>query len=112
MPGESLFQTLQKIATALHRLDVQAEEIRELRAVVTSGFDKLQGQTARLEGQIADLRERLARLEASREADRSQAQADLARFKLEVERAQIQLSRQPSLQAEPPTRPEGSEEGT
>jgi uncharacterized protein involved in exopolysaccharide biosynthesis len=86
MPGESILQTLQKIATAVHRLDVLAEDLRELRITVRARLD-------RLEEQIADIRERLARLEASRDADRAQMQADVARFKTEVERAELRLTR-------------------
>jgi hypothetical protein len=55
MPGASILQTLQKIATVVHRLDVLAEDLRELRTVVSTRIE-------RLEGQVADLRERLARL--------------------------------------------------
>jgi uncharacterized protein involved in exopolysaccharide biosynthesis len=86
MPAEGVLQTIQKIATAVHRLDEIAEDVRELRLTVGSRLEKL-------ESQMADLRERLARLEASREADRAQMQADLARFKAEVERAELHLSK-------------------
>jgi uncharacterized protein involved in exopolysaccharide biosynthesis len=86
MPGESILQTLQKIATAVHRLDALAEDLRELRSTVRARLD-------RLEEQLADVRERLARLEASRDADRAQMQADLARFTTEVERAELRLTR-------------------
>ena len=86
MPGASILQTLQKIATVVHRLDALAEDLRELRTAVSARIE-------RLEGQVADLRERLARLEASREADRAQMQADLARFSAEVERAELRLTR-------------------
>ena len=86
MPAESVLQTLQKIATAVPRLDQAAEDLREVRPSVA-------GRLERMEGQFADVRERLARLEASREADRAQMQADLARFKSEVERAEVRLSK-------------------
>ena len=86
MPGASILETLQKIATVVHRLDSLAEDLRELRTAVSTRIE-------RLEGQVADLCERLARLEASREADRAQMQADLARFSAEVERAELRLTR-------------------
>ena len=98
MPGASFLQTLQKIATVVYRLDVLTEDLRELRTVVSTRIE-------RLEGQVADLRERLARLEASREADRAQMQADLARFSAEVERAELRLTRllpRGGEQSEPP----------
>ncbi len=79
-------QTLQKIATIVHRLDAVTEDVRELRKVVDAGFEKLQRESA-------DMRERLARLEALRDADRAQMQAELARFKAEVERAEMKLAR-------------------
>jgi uncharacterized protein involved in exopolysaccharide biosynthesis len=79
MPGAGLLETLQKIATAVHRLDALAEDVRELRTAVSARLE-------RLEEQLADMRERLARLEASRDADRAQMQAELARFKIEIER--------------------------
>src|SRR5438552_17991603 len=87
MAAESFLQSLQKIATAVHRLDEVAEHLREVRVSVAARLEKL-------EEQLAQVRERLARLEASREADRAQMQADLARFKSEVERAELRLSRQ------------------
>ena len=99
MPGESFLQTLQKIATAVHRLDALAEDLRELRTVVSTRLE-------RLEGQLTDIRERLARLEASREADRAQMQADLARFKAEVERAELRLTRLLPTRGEQSTPPE------
>ncbi|HEV8715287.1 MAG TPA: hypothetical protein VGX03_20955 [Candidatus Binatia bacterium] len=99
MPGESVLQTLQKIATAVHRLDVLAEDLRELRTTVRVRLD-------RLEEQLVDVRERLARLEASRDADRAQMQADLARFKMEVERAELRLTRLLHAQGEQPALPE------
>jgi predicted nuclease with TOPRIM domain len=86
MPGESLLQTLQKIATIVHRIDTLTEEVRELRTSTTGRFE-------RLEAQMGDMRERLARLEASRAADRSQMEADLSRFRTEVERAELRLER-------------------
>jgi uncharacterized protein involved in exopolysaccharide biosynthesis len=86
MPGAGLLETLQKIATAVHRLDALAEDVRELRTAVSTRLE-------RLEEQLADMRERLARLEASRDADRAQMQAELARFKIEVERAELRLTR-------------------
>jgi uncharacterized protein involved in exopolysaccharide biosynthesis len=86
MPGAGLLETLQKIATAVHRLDALAEDVRELRTAVSARLE-------RLEEQLADMRERLARLEASRDADRAQMQAELARFKIEVERAELRLTR-------------------
>ena len=99
MPGASLLQTLQKIATVVYRLDALAEDLRELRAAVSARIE-------RLEGQVADLRERLARLEASREADRAQMQADLARFSAEVERAELRLTRLLPRGGEQPEPPE------
>lgn len=36
MAGEGLLQTLQKIATAVHRLDTLAEDLRELRTTVSA----------------------------------------------------------------------------
>jgi uncharacterized protein involved in exopolysaccharide biosynthesis len=99
MPGASILETLQKIATVVHRLDSLAEDLRELRTVVSARIE-------RLEGQVADLRERLARLEASREADRAQMQADLARFSAEVERAELRLTRLLPRGAEQPELPE------
>lgn len=96
MPGETILQTLQKIATAVHRLDVLAEDLRELRTTVRARLD-------RVEEQLGDVRERLARLEASRDADRAQMQADLARFKTEVERAELRLTRLLPTQGNPPT---------
>jgi uncharacterized protein involved in exopolysaccharide biosynthesis len=98
MPGESILQTLQKIATAVHRLDALAEDLRELRTTVGARLDR--------EEQFADVRERLARLEASRDADRAQMQADLARFKTEVERAELRLTRLLQTQREQPALPE------
>jgi len=86
MPGAGLLETLQKIATAGHRLDALAEDVRELRTAVCARLEKL-------EEQLADMRERLARLEASRDADRAQMQAERARFKIEVERAELRLTR-------------------
>ena len=44
MPGESILQTLQKIATAVHRLDVLAEDLRELRTTVRSRLDRVEEQ--------------------------------------------------------------------
>jgi uncharacterized protein involved in exopolysaccharide biosynthesis len=86
MPGAGLLETLPKIATAVHRLDALAEDVRELRTTVSARLE-------RLEEQLADMRERLARLEASRDADRAQMQAERARFKIEVERAGLRLTR-------------------
>lgn len=103
MPAENILQTLQKVASALHRLDLQKEEIRELREVVNTGFDKLGAQ-------VADLRERMARLEAFREADRSQMQTDLARFKAEVERAEFRIARLLPARAESPALPDDENE--
>jgi uncharacterized protein involved in exopolysaccharide biosynthesis len=99
MPGERILETLQKIATAVHRLDVLSEDLRELRTAVGTRLD-------RLEGQLADVRERLARLEASRDADRAQMQADLSRFKAEMERAELRLTRLLQSRAERPPLPE------
>jgi uncharacterized protein involved in exopolysaccharide biosynthesis len=99
MPGARILETLQKIATVVHRLDALAEDLRELRTVVSTRIE-------RLERQVADLRERLARLEASREADRAQMQADLARFSAEVERAELRLTRLLPRGAEQPEPPE------
>jgi uncharacterized protein involved in exopolysaccharide biosynthesis len=86
MRGEGLLETLQKIATVIHRLDTLTEDLRELRTTVT-------GRLERLEGHLADIRERIARLEASREADRAKMQSDLARFQAEVERTEMRLAR-------------------
>jgi septal ring factor EnvC (AmiA/AmiB activator) len=88
MAAESILQTLQKLATAIHRLDELADDLRELRVAATGKLDKV-------DSQLADLRERVARLEACREADRSHLQADLARFKAEVERVELRLGRLP-----------------
>src|SRR5215475_5475831 len=99
MPGASILETLQKIATAVHRLDTLAEDVRELRTVVSARLE-------RLEGQLADMRERLARLEASRDADRAQMQAELARFKMEVERAELRLTHLLPARGEQSTPPE------
>jgi uncharacterized protein involved in exopolysaccharide biosynthesis len=103
MPGERILETLQKIATAVHRLDVLSEDLRELRAAVGTRLD-------RLEGQLADVRERLARLEASRDADRAQMQADLARFRAEMERAELRLTRLLQARPEQPWLPEQGEQ--
>ena len=65
MPGERVLETLQKIATAVHRPDALSEDLRELCMAVGTRLE-------RLEGQLAGVRERLARLEASRDADRPQ----------------------------------------
>jgi len=94
MPPEGILQTVQKIATAVDRLDEVAEAIRELRL-------SMAGRLERLESHVADVRERLARLEASREADRAQMQADLARFKAEVEQAELHLTKLLPKTAEP-----------
>jgi uncharacterized protein involved in exopolysaccharide biosynthesis len=102
MPGERILQTLQKIATAVHRFDALAEDLRELRTTVTARLE-------RLEGQLADMRERLARLEASRDADRAQMQADLARFKAEMERAELRSTRLLQAHGERPRLPEQGE---
>ena len=51
MAGERILETLQKIATAVHRLDRLTEDLRELRTTVTARLEKL-------EGQLADVRER------------------------------------------------------
>jgi uncharacterized protein involved in exopolysaccharide biosynthesis len=99
VPGERILETLQKIATAVHRLDRLTEDLRELRTTVTTRLEKL-------EGQLADVRERLARLEASRDADRAQMQADLARFGAEVERAELRLARLLQARAEQTTLPD------
>jgi hypothetical protein len=99
MRGENLLQSLQRIATFVHRLDELTEDQRELKTTVS-------GRLERLEGQLADLRERLARLEASRDGDRAQMQADLALFKLEVERAELRFSRRSRTPGEPPALPE------
>jgi uncharacterized protein involved in exopolysaccharide biosynthesis len=99
MPGAGLLETLQKIATAVHRLDALAEDVRELRTAVSARLE-------RLEEQLADMRERLARLEASRDADRAQMQAELARFKIEVERAELRLTRLLPVRGEQSTPPE------
>jgi hypothetical protein len=99
MPGTGLLETLQKIATAVHRLDALAEDVRELRTAVSARLE-------RLEEQLADMRERLARLEASRDADRAQMQAERARFKIEVERAELRLTRVLPARGEQPAPPE------
>lgn len=44
MPGESILQTLQKIATVVHRLDTLAEDVRELRTTVRSRVDRFEEQ--------------------------------------------------------------------
>jgi uncharacterized protein involved in exopolysaccharide biosynthesis len=103
MPGERILETLQKIATAVHRLDTLSEDLRELRTAVGTRLE-------RLEGQLADVRERLARLEASRDADRAQMQADLSRFKAEMERAELRLTRLLQTRAEQPPLPEQGEQ--
>jgi uncharacterized protein involved in exopolysaccharide biosynthesis len=105
MPGERILETLQKIATAVHRLDALSEDLRELRTAVGTRLE-------RLEGQLADMRERLARLEASRDADRAQMQADLSRFKAEMERAELRLTRLLRIRAEQPPLPEQGEQET
>jgi hypothetical protein len=53
MPGESILQTLQKVATALHRLDVQA-----LEAMREADRSQMQADLARfkLEVDRAELR--------------------------------------------------------
>ena len=101
MPGEGLLETLQKIATVVHRLDALADDLRELRTTMTARLEKM-------EGHLSDMRERLARLEAARDADRAQMQAELSRFKAEVERAELKLARllPPSPQNEPRSLPE------
>jgi uncharacterized protein involved in exopolysaccharide biosynthesis len=99
VPGERLLETLQKIATAVYRLDRLAEDLRELRTTVTARVE-------RLEGQLADVRERLARLEASRDADHTRMQADLARFGAEVERAELRLTRLLQMRAAQPPLPD------
>jgi septal ring factor EnvC (AmiA/AmiB activator) len=104
MPGECILETIQKIATAIHRLDALAEDLRELRTAVGTRLD-------RLEGQLADVRERLARLEASRDADRAQMHADLSRFKAEIERAELRLTRLlQSRVGQPPLPVQGDQE--
>jgi uncharacterized protein involved in exopolysaccharide biosynthesis len=103
MPGERILETIQKIATAIHRLDALAEDLRELRTAVGIRLD-------RLEGQLADVRERLARLEASRDADRAEMQADLSRFKAEMERAELRLTRLLQPRAQPPLPEQGDQE--
>ena len=103
MPGERILETLQKIATAVHRLDALSDDLRELRTAVGTRLE-------RLEGQLADVRERLARLEASRDADRAQMQADLARFKAEMERAELRLTRLLQTRPEQPRLPEQDEQ--
>ena len=86
MSPVGILDTLQRLATSLHRLDELTDDVRTLRNTMTSRAD-------RLEQQVGDLRERLARLEASREADRAVMQADLARFKADVERAELRLTK-------------------
>lgn len=87
MLTEGLLQTLQRVATAVHRLDEVTAGVRELRSFVMERLEKL-------DDQVAELRERLARLEAARDADHAQMLADVARFKAEVERAELRLTRQ------------------
>ncbi len=43
MPGERILETLQRIATAVHRLDVLSEDLRELRTAVGTGWIGLRG---------------------------------------------------------------------
>jgi hypothetical protein len=84
---DGLVATLQKVVSALDRLDRLAEDVGELRQNVTQRME-------RMEMLCSDLRERVARLETSRQADSAQIQADIARFKAEIERAELRLSRQ------------------
>jgi len=122
MAGDGNFQTVQKVATALYRLDEVAENVREARVALTARMEQVEvrvhdirervagleaarrADRAELKGELAqhrtegeaeltNLRERVARLEAARDADRSRFEADLSRFKLEVERAEMRLSR-------------------
>jgi uncharacterized protein involved in exopolysaccharide biosynthesis len=104
-PAESILQTLQKIATTIHRLDTLAEDLRELRTTMIARLE-------RLGGQLADVREWLARLDASRDADRAQMQADLARFTAEVERGELRLTRLLQTRGEQPMLPRQNEEAT
>jgi|SRR4051812_5280020 chromosome segregation ATPase len=99
MSPAGILSTLQKLATALERLDELADDVRELRLAAT-------GRIERLEEHISDLRERVARLEAAREADLAKMQAEIARFKAEVERAELRFQRRPAL-----PRPRGSKSG-
>lgn len=86
MPRASLWETLQKIATVVYRLDAVAQDIVALRTTIGTRLDNL-------EKQLGDMRERLARLEASRDADRTQIQAEISRFQSDVERAEFRLRR-------------------
>jgi hypothetical protein len=43
MPGASILQTLQKIATVVHRLDSLAEDLRELRTAVSTRIERKAG---------------------------------------------------------------------
>jgi hypothetical protein len=44
MPGASILQTLQKIATVVHWLDSLAEDLRELRTAVSTRIERLEGR--------------------------------------------------------------------
>jgi uncharacterized protein involved in exopolysaccharide biosynthesis len=103
MAAENILQTLQRVATLVHRLDELSSDVRELRTTVAARLDKV-------DTQLSDARERLVRLEALREADRAQAQADLARFATEVERAVLRLG-SPSQRSGAGALPEGTETG-
>ena len=95
MATEGVFQTFQKIATIVHRVDSVTEDLKDFRASITVRVEKLESQTG-------DLRERVARLEASREADQAQMRAELARFKTEVERAELRWAMQLPSSTKPP----------
>jgi hypothetical protein len=43
MPGESILQTLQKLATVMHRLDAVVEDLRDLRQSANARLDRLEG---------------------------------------------------------------------
>jgi len=98
IPGENVLQTLQKIATVVHRLDELATDVRELRTTATGRLD-------RLEAQLTEIRERLVRVETLREADTAHRQADFERFQAAVERAEIRINRaltEPETPSSPP----------
>ena len=48
MPADGLLQTLQKIATAVHRLDEVAEHLREVRLTVSARLEKLEDHVTQM----------------------------------------------------------------